>query len=88
MCGNSREGVKNEWKDEKTDGAVDWSHTSCWPSYDPIFISPSWFSALPGLTLPIGSRPDYLRNELLYRAGDMENILVQNEHFLREDGAS
>ena len=52
----SREGVKNEWKDEKTDGAVDWSHTSCWPRHDPIFISPSWFSAPPELTRGIATR--------------------------------
>ena len=49
-----------------------WSHTSCWPCYDPMLISPSWFSAPPGLTLPVGSRPDYWRNGLLYRAGDVE----------------
>ena len=64
----SRQGVKNECKEEKTDGPVDWSHTSCWPCHDPIFISPSWSSAPPGLTLPMGPRPDYWRNELLYRA--------------------
>ena len=64
----SRGGVISEWKDEKTDGAVDWRHTSCWPCYCPIFISPSLFSAPLWLTLPVGSRPDYWRNELLYRA--------------------
>ena len=55
----SREGVKNEWRDEKTDGAADRSHTSCWPCHDPRFITPSWFSAPPGLALPMGSQPDY-----------------------------
>ena len=34
--------------------------------------APSWFSAPPGLTLPMGSRPDYWRNELLYRGGNIE----------------
>ena len=67
----SREGVKNDWKDGKADEAVDWSHTSRWPCYDPIFISPR-FNAPPGFTLPTGSRPDYWRNERLYRGGDIE----------------
>ena len=64
----SREGIKYNWKDGKADEAV----TSSWPCHDPIFITPSWFSAPPGLALPIRSRPDYWRNELLYRAGDIE----------------
>ena len=68
----SREGVRNDWRDEKTDGAADCSHTSCWPCHDPIFITPSWFSAPRGLALPTGSRPDYWRNELLYRGDDIE----------------
>ena len=73
MCGIlSREGVRNEWEDEKTKGAVDWSHTSCWLCKDPIFISSSWFSAPPWLTLPVGSRPDCWRNDVLCRAGDIE----------------
>ena len=38
--------------------------------------------------LPVGSRSDCWRNELFYRAGDIENILVQNEHFFREDEVS
>ena len=36
-----RKGVKNEWKDEKTEGAADCSLTSRWPRHDPIFIAPS-----------------------------------------------
>ena len=38
-----RKGVKNEWKDEKAEGAADSSFTSHWPRHDPIFIAPSWF---------------------------------------------
>ena len=68
----SREGVKSDWRDEKRDGAADGSHTQCWLCFDPIFISPSWFNAQHGLTLHMGSRPDYWRNELLCRAGDIE----------------
>ena len=66
----SREGVKkkNKWKDE----TADWSHTSCWPCHDSIFITPSWFSEPPGLALPVGAGPDCWRNELLYRGGDIE----------------
>ena len=69
MCGNlSRESIKKDWKNEKTYWATDWSHTSCWPCHDPIFITPSWFSVPHGLSLPKRSRPDCWRNELLYRA--------------------
>ena len=84
----SREHVKNDWRDEKTNGAADWSHTSCWPCHDPIFIAPSWSGAPRGFTLPPGAGPDYWRNELLHREGDVERHLVQNEHFHREDGTS
>ena len=59
------EGVENDWKDGKADEAFDWSHTSCWPCCDPTFMSSSWFNAP-----PMGSRPDYWRNEWLYRADD------------------
>ena len=77
MCGDCLvKNAKNGWRDEKTEsqlkGAADCSHTSCWPCDDPIFIAPSWFSAPPGLTLPVGSRPDYWLNELWYRGGDTE----------------
>ena len=68
----SRESVRNHWKDEETDGTVDWSHAECWPCHNPIFISPSWSSAPLGLALPMGSRSDFWRNELLYRAVDIE----------------
>ena len=67
-----REGVINGWRDETAEGAACCSHTSCWPCADPILTAPSWFSAPPGLALPMESRPDYCRNELLYRAGDIE----------------
>ena len=64
-----------ERRDEKTEnqvsGATDCSHSSCWPCHDPIFITSSWFTAPPGLTLTMGSQPNYWRNELLYR-GDIE----------------
>ena len=33
----------------------------------PVFISPSWFIAPLGLTLPTVSRPDFWRKEFLYR---------------------
>ena len=68
----SREGVKNDRRDEQTDGPADWSRTASWPCHDPIFVTPSWFSAPLGLALALGSRPDYWRNELLYREGDIE----------------
>ena len=58
MCGNCLvRASRKVGRTRKTDGAVDWSHTSssCWPCYDPIFTSPSWFSPPPGLTLPVGS---------------------------------
>ena len=32
----------------------------------------SWFSAPPGLALPVESQPDYWRNELLHRGSDIE----------------
>ena len=44
------DGATKVWRVRKK-GAADYSHTSCWPCDDPIFIAPSWFSALPGLTL-------------------------------------
>ena len=71
----SRDSVKDDWKDATADGAADFSRTSYWPCDDPIFIAPSWFSAPPGLTLPMGSLPDNWRNELLYRAGGIERHL-------------
>ena len=33
----SREGVRDDRKDENTDGAVDRSHRLCWPCYDHMF---------------------------------------------------
>ena len=70
------ESVKNSWSGEgaenQKDGAPDCSYTSCWSCEGPIFTAPSWFSAPPGLTLLMGSRPDCWRDELLYRAGDIE----------------
>ena len=51
---------------------LDCSCTSCRSSDNPIFIAPSWFSAPPGLALPMVTRPDYWRNELLFRACDIE----------------
>ena len=62
------EKVNNSRCSEETqnqrDGASDW------PCADPIFTTPSWFSASPSLALPTGSLPDNWRNELLHRAGD------------------
>ena len=66
-----RDNVRNGWRDEKTEtqpgGAPDCSHTSCWSCDDPIIIAPSWFSAPPGVTLPMGSRPHHWRNEFIER---------------------
>ena len=59
----SRETVKNDRKDEKTHEAVNWSHTSCWPCFDPIFISPRWFSAPP--KLPCRRKRDQTLGETL-----------------------
>ena len=42
------------------------------PCAEPIFITPSWFSAPPGHALTMGSLPDNWRIELLYRAVDIE----------------
>ena len=56
--------VGEDFAENQKKGAADQSHTSCWACDDPIFIAPSWFTAPPGLTLPMGSRPDYWRNEL------------------------
>ena len=48
----SREVVTNDWRDEN------WSHTSCWPCHDPIFITPSWFTAPLGLAADgVSTRP-------------------------------
>ena len=49
----THETVRNDWRDEMTDVAVGWLHTSSRPSHDPICSAPSWFSAPPGLTLQI-----------------------------------
>ena len=49
-----------------------------------IFVTPSWFSALPGLTLPVGLRPDYWRNEP--HTGDIEKHLGPREDFLHKVG--
>ena len=70
----SHENVKNDRRNVKTDEGADWSRTSCWLCHDPIFFTPSWFSAPPGLTLPVGLRPDYWRNEPLYRT-DVRDLL-------------
>ena len=34
----TRDSVKNDWRDEKTDGAADWSTTSCWLCHDPSLL--------------------------------------------------
>ena len=67
-----RKGGKNEWKDEKAEGAAESSPHHIGSCHDPIFTAPSWFNAPPGLGLPAGAGPDYWRNELLYRGGDIE----------------
>ena len=61
--------TSSDVRQSKTDGAVDRSQTSCWPWYDHIFM---WCSAPRGVTQPVRSRPDFWRNELLYRANDIE----------------
>ena len=65
-----------EMRDEKTKkqmkDAADGSHASCWLCHDPIFITLSWFTAPRGLTLTMGSRPDYWRKDLLYGGGEIE----------------
>ena len=43
-----------------------------WSRHEPVFVVPSGFTTPPGLALPMGSRPEYWRNELLYRGGDIE----------------
>ena len=63
----SRDSVRNDWRDAEADRAADYSRTSRWPCDDPIFIAPSWFSAPPGLTLPMGSlktRASFARSKL------------------------
>ena len=80
--------VRLLWKDEKADGAVDWSRTACLPRYVPIFISSSWFSAPLVLTL-LWNR-DKISGETnccIFRVKS-KDILVQSEHFFREDGTS
>ena len=71
----SHEVEQNKLRDENTEnqrkGAADCSHTSCWPCHDPIFITPSWFTAPPGLSLPMGSTT-LLAKELLYRGGGID----------------
>ena len=48
------------------------SGVSDWFWGDPIFVTPSWFSAPPGLALPIRWLLDDWRKDLLYRAGDIK----------------
>ena len=96
MCGNCLEkGVRSVSKGGKAEEAADCSLTPSWPRRDPTFIAPSWFSAPPGLALPAGSRPDYWRNELLYRGGDVENhpgperaLLFRKRNVLLQEVAS
>ena len=82
----SREGVRNDWRDEITDKAVDCSHTSCWPCHDPVFISPTWFSAPPRLW----NRDQTFggANCCIVQVTSNNIIVLANEHFLCEDGAS
>ena len=79
----TRKGGKNEWKDEKADGAAD-SSTSHWPRHDPIFVAPSWYTAPPGLGLPTEAGLENWRNELLYREGEhRKTSWTQTHTFLR-----
>ena len=52
--------------------ATDCALPLCWLRHDPVFVAPSWFSAPLGLTLPMGSRPEYWRNKLSHQWGDIE----------------
>ena len=47
--------VKNDWINEATDEAADWSHTPYWPCHDPIFVTPNGLGAPPVLALLTGS---------------------------------
>ena len=81
----SREGVKHEWKRRKQTGRL----TGPTHRGGLATIPSSFLRAPPGLTLPVGSRPDFWQNELLCRAGDIDTASwSKNEHFLRDDGAS
>ena len=60
---------------------ADCSQASRWPDDEPIFVMPSWFSEPPGLTLPLRSKADHWRNELLNRASDIENTPAQVVRF-------
>ena len=69
---------------EKVENSRCWEETknqrdgaSAWPCADPIFITPSWFSAPPRLALLMGSLPDNWRNELRFLRED-ETSLVQD----------
>ena len=42
----SHEDVPTDRKNEATNGAVDWSRTSCWFCHDPFFVTPNWLGAL------------------------------------------
>ena len=70
---------RREKTENQSKGAADCSDTSCWPCQDPIFITPSWFSAW---TRSAWRR---LRPEMEETTKD---ILYQNAHFLCEDGTS
>ena len=58
----SRDEVKNEERVEKANESGR-SHILCCPFHSPDFISPSWLSGPPQLTLPTGSRSEYWRND-------------------------
>ena len=89
MCGNCLViASRTTGRTKKQTKRLDWSHPSCWHCHDAIFITPGWFTSPPGLALPTVSQPDNWRDELLSRAGDIEDIPDQNSHFLCEDKTS
>ena len=82
----SREGVKNDWRDEQTDGAADWSRTASWPCHDPIFITPSWSSAAPGLAGWLWDRDQTTGETNCCIAKVISNDILDRNVRFREDG--
>ena len=78
---------KNDWTNAKTNRSANHPRTSE-PCDDPIFIAPSWFSAPPGLTLSTGAGPDFWRNELWNREGDIGRNPGPKRALLREEETS
>ena len=76
----------DDMKKRKKHGASDCSYTSCWSCAEPIFITPSWFSAPWARHCLSGSHASWRTRNIVQVTS--KDLLDRNARFLREDETS